>query len=149
MEGEVQMKLQAIIVTLMFTGLFPLKVHAADAQFVARLAAADAGKGETVARKCKVCHTFEKGGKNKIGPNLYGIIGRNIGSVEGFKYSRAVQEKEGNWSFELLDCFITKPKNCIKGTRMPFPGLKDAGQRAELLAFLRTLSDKPAPLPTQ
>ena len=113
----------------------------------ARLASADAEKGQKVAKKCAICHTFESGGKNKIGPNLYGVVGRDIGSTEGFNYSDAVKAKDGAWTFELLDCFITKPKECVPGTRMPFPGLANAAARADLLAFLRTLSDTPKPLP--
>jgi hypothetical protein len=86
-----------------------------------------------------------KGGKT--GPNLYGVVGRDVGSVVDFKYSDAIRAKEGAWTFEQLDCFITKPKECVPGTKMPFPGLPDAAARADLLAFLRTLSGSPAPLP--
>ncbi len=114
----------------------------------ARLVSADAEKGALVAKKCAICHTFESGGKNKIGPNLYGVVGRDIGSVENFNYSDAVKTRDGVWTYELLDCFITKPKECVPGTRMPFPGLPDAAERTDILAFLRTLSDNPAPLPT-
>ena len=113
----------------------------------ARLAKGDAARGKGVSAKCAICHTFESGGKNKIGPNLYGVAGRKVGSVVDFNYSDAIRAKRGTWTFEQLDCFITKPKECVPGTRMPFPGLPDAAARADLLAFLRTLSDSPAPLP--
>ena len=113
----------------------------------ARLAGGDAVRGKRVLAKCRACHTFENGGPNKVGPNLYGIVGRDVGSIPGYKYSEVVKTKGGVWTFELLDCFITKPKACLPGTRMPFAGLADAATRADLLAYLRTLSDSPAPLP--
>jgi cytochrome c len=113
----------------------------------ARLAKGDASRGKGVSAKCAICHTFESGGKNKIGPNLYGVAGRKVGSVVDFKYSDAIRAKGGTWTFEQLDCLITKPKECVPGTKMPFPGLPDAAARADLLVFLRTLSDNPVPLP--
>ncbi|GBE44323.1 cytochrome c-552 [bacterium BMS3Bbin10] len=113
----------------------------------ARLAGGDAVRGKRVLAKCLACHTFKDGGPNKVGPNLYGIVGRDVGSIPGYKYSEVVKTKGGVWTFELLDCFITKPKACLPGTRMPFAGLADAATRADLLAYLRTLSDSPAPLP--
>jgi cytochrome c len=113
----------------------------------ARLSKGDAERGKKISAKCAVCHTFDKGGKNKIGPNLYGVVGRHVAMMPDFKYSDAVKANWGKWTFEQLDCFITKPKECIPGTRMPFPGLPDPAARADLLVFLRTLSDSPVPLP--
>jgi len=128
----------------------PAQTAATDGESLGtRLAKGDAARGKKVSAKCMLCHSFEKGGKNKIGPNLYGVVGRTPGTVAGFKYSDAVKSKGGIWTFAQLDCLITKPKACVPGTRMPFPGLPDAVARADLLAFLRTLSDSPVPLPAQ
>lgn len=111
------------------------------------LASASADKGASVAKKCAACHTFEKGGANKIGPNLYGIVGRALGTVDGFAYSGALKDKGGNWDFEALNAFVTKPKDFIPGTKMAFPGIKKPDQRADLLLYLREQADSPAPLP--
>ncbi|MHA1165042.1 MAG: c-type cytochrome [Alphaproteobacteria bacterium] len=150
-EAKPEMKAEVPAGTMAASSPAPEKpaamASAAGTSLGARLASADADKGALVAKKCSICHTFENGGKNKIGPNLYNVIGRDIGSVGGFNYSDAVKAKDGAWTFELLDCLITKPKGCVPGTRMPFPGLPDAAARAGLLAFLQTLSDSPVPLP--
>lgn len=111
------------------------------------LASADAGKGEAVAKKCAACHTFEDGGANKVGPNLYNIVGREKASHEGFAYSDAAKEKSGEWSYEDLFAFLGDPKGWMPGTKMAFAGVKNDGQRADLLAYLRTLSGNPVPLP--
>ena len=115
------------------------------------LASADAKAGETIFKKCQACHTGEKGGANKVGPNLYGVVGRPIASHEGFSYSAAIKDfSKGStvaWDYEGLSTFITSPKADIKGTAMGFAGLKKPEERANLLAYLRTLSDSPVPLP--
>ncbi|MEM7634757.1 MAG: cytochrome c family protein [Pseudomonadota bacterium] len=112
------------------------------------LASADAAKGENAFKACKACHTVEDGGKNKVGPNLYDIVDHAIGTRGGFAYSDALKEKASEkWTFENLDAFIAKPKAWAPGTKMGYGGMKREAQRADLLAYLRTLSANPAALP--
>ncbi|MDP6351456.1 MAG: cytochrome c family protein [Alphaproteobacteria bacterium] len=111
------------------------------------LAAADSAAGEKAAKKCKACHTFDQGGATKIGPNLWNVIGAKKAGTAGFSYSAGFGALEGSWAFEDLDAFLTSPKSYVTGTKMVFVGLKDAVQRANMIAYLRGLSDSPAPLP--
>jgi cytochrome c len=111
------------------------------------LAMADAGAGETAARKCAACHTFEQGGANRIGPNLWGVLGRDIASLPDFSYSSALSEKEGAWDYETINAFIADPRGWAPGTKMTFAGIGKAQERADLLLYLRSLSDNPPPLP--
>ena len=109
--------------------------------------AADPDSGAKVFNKCKACHTADKGGANKIGPNLWGVIGRPVASVDGFKYSdgmRSLAASEPRWTPELLDQFLTKPKALVPATKMSFAGLRKADDRANLIAWLASLSDTPA-----
>lgn len=99
-------------------------------------------KGEKVFKKCKACHTVDEGGKNKVGPNLFGIVGKAAGGVEGFKYSKALMEAaEGGlvWDEANLDAFLKKPKKFLKKTKMSFGGIKKDEQRANLIEYLKTL----------
>lgn len=116
-----------------------------------RLASADVGKGETVFKKCTACHTADNSGANKTGPGLWGVVNRPIASHEGFAYSAAMKEfSQGGsvvWDFDHLDHFLASPKGYIKNTAMGFAGVKPPQDRADLIAYLRTLSDDPAPLP--
>lgn len=111
------------------------------------LAKADVGRGEAGAKTCAACHSFDKGGAVKVGPPLYGVVGRPIASVAGFAYSEAAKGKGGSWSLEAINAFITAPKAYINGTKMAYPGQPDAAKRADILDYLNTLSDSPAPLP--
>jgi cytochrome c len=111
------------------------------------LAAASPEAGEAVAKKCAACHTFEQGGANKIGPALWGVVGRDIGAVEGFNYSDALLAKEGEWTFEALNAFIHDPKGFAPGTKMAFAGIQDPEDLADLLVYLRSLAEEPVPLP--
>ncbi len=112
------------------------------------LASADATKGQTVFKACAACHDVAKGGPNKVGPNLWGIVGRNHAAVEGFAYSEAMAAKSAEpWSYEALNEFMLAPKQAIPGTKMAYGGLKKEADRANLLAYLATLSDAPVPFP--
>jgi cytochrome c len=116
-----------------------------------RMAAADPAAGQAIEKRCSACHTIENGGANKVGPNLWNIVNRPVASHEGFAYSGAMKEfSQGGsvvWDYEHLDKFLLAPKGLVKGTAMAFAGLKKPEDRANLIAFLRTLSDSPAALP--
>ena len=105
------------------------------------LAADDIAKGKSLAKKCTTCHTLDKGGKNRLGPNLYNILGNPAASVKGYKYSKAMAASGIVWDDAAFTEFLTKPKAFVKGTKMSFRGVRNATQRADLLAYFRTLSD--------
>ncbi len=113
------------------------------------LAKADAKKGAQDSKVCATCHNFEKGGAAKIGPPLWGVVGRPIGSFPGFAYSDSLKGVGGDWTYEKLDHWIADPKGMASGTKMAFPGEKDPQKDADILAYLQTLSDKPVPFPKE
>ncbi len=122
--------------------------QAAAVPIATLLQTADPAKGEAAAKPCLACHTFDKGGQNKVGPNLWGVVNRPIASHEGFAYSDAMKAKSGQqWTFDELNAFIHDPRSHVPGTKMTYAGMKRDSTRADLLAYLRTLSDNPAPLP--
>jgi len=112
------------------------------------LQTASAEKGQAAAKVCQTCHTFAKGDKNGVGPNLYGIVGDHKGEGRGFNFSAAMKAKGGTWTYDDLNAFITNPKAFVPGTAMGFAGIQRDSQRADVIAYLRTLSDNPVPLPT-
>ncbi len=114
---------------------------------LALLASADSGAGKKIFKKCKACHTADKGGAHKVGPNLWDVVGRAKAGAGGFKFSGALAGLGGTWTFEDLDAFLAKPKAFAPGTKMTFAGVKKAADRAAVIAYLRSLSDSPKPLP--
>lgn len=112
------------------------------------LASADVAKGQAAARKCVSCHSFDKGGPNRVGPNLHEVVGRAKAGLPGFNYSAALKAKGGEWTFEDIAAFIQNPKGYANGTTMAFAGVGSAQERADIVAYLRSLSDNPKPLPS-
>ena len=119
----------------------------ADEPIEKLLANATPERGETAAKKCQACHTFNKGEPNRVGPNLYGVVGRDRASVPGFNYSAAMKGKGGKWTIEDLNAFLTNPRGSIPGTSMSFAGLPRGSERADIITYLNTKSDSPSPLP--
>jgi cytochrome c len=111
------------------------------------LAAADPAAGQTITRQCTACHVFDAGGDNRVGPYLWDVVGRDIASVSGFNYSAALQEIDGEWTYEALDGFLANPRGWAPGTSMSYAGLRSATDRANLIAYMRGQSDDPQPLP--
>ncbi len=115
----------------------------------ALLAKADVGAGQEIAKKCAICHDFTKGGPNKVGPNLWGIVGSHPAEVANYAFSAAMKQRESKtWTYEELDAFLTLPKTAVPGTKMTFPGLAKPQDRANVIAWLRTLADQPVALPS-
>nr|WP_272212762.1 cytochrome c family protein [Marinicella sp. W31]MDC2878678.1 cytochrome c family protein [Marinicella sp. W31] len=129
----------------------PVKVE--ETPISVLLASADAGAGERVFKRCQACHTDTEGGPNKVGPNLWDLVNRPIASHEGFSYSAAMKDfsdgGEKHWTYENLDVFIKAPKKDVPGTAMGFAGLSDDQDRADLIAYLSTMSNNPVPFPNR
>jgi cytochrome c len=113
---------------------------------IALFTSTSAAEGAKIFKKCAACHSIAEGGSNKIGPALWGVLGRAAGSVPGYKYSKAMGAHGKNWSFEEMNGFLTKPKNWIKGTKMSFAGLKKAKNRAAVILYLNENTNSPLQL---
>ena len=114
------------------------------------LASADPAAGEARARTCIACHSFDQGGANGVGPNLWGILERPIAGVDGFRYSAALQDHAGEapvWSYEELNGFLYRPRDWVRGTSMSYAGVRGEDERANIIAYLRTLAEDPVALP--
>jgi cytochrome c len=111
------------------------------------LASASAERGAQTAKQCQACHNFQEGQGPKIGPDLYNVVGRKIAAAPGFNFSSALKSKNGNWDFNTLNTWLTKPSAFAPGTAMTFAGLTNDKQRADVIAYLDTLSPNPVPLP--
>jgi cytochrome c len=116
-------------------------------QFDKLLASASAERGAQVAKQCELCHNVEEGQGAKIGPDLYGVVDRPVASVAGFNYTPALKAKGGKWTFAALDKWLTNPRADVPGTAMTFAGLSNEKQRADVVAYLDSLSKSPVPLP--
>lgn len=139
---------------------YPIEVQVASAStdapaapkgpepILALLATADVNAGIKTAKKCTACHVFDKGGKNKVGPGLWNIVNADKGAIDGYAYSAALAEMEGAWDYQALNAFLYKPKAYLAGTKMNFAGLKKPQDRANVIAYLRSLADAPVALPS-
>src|SRR5579863_77557 len=119
----------------------------AEQPIAALLANANVKTGEQTAKECELCHNLGKGQGNKIGPNLYGVVGRPVASETSFSYSAPLKAKGGNWTFEALNTWLTNPRADVPGTLMTFAGIASEKQRADVVAYLNSNSDTPVPLP--
>jgi cytochrome c len=119
----------------------------ADQPIETLLATASVEHGAQVAKQCAICHNFQEGQGPKVGPDLYGVVGRKIASAAGFNYSAALKGMSGNWTFDALNKWLLDPRADVPGTAMTFAGLSNEKQRADVIAYLNTLSPNPQPLP--
>src|SRR5580658_3781137 len=119
----------------------------AEVPIATLLATASADRGANVAKQCQACHNFQEGAGAKVGPDLYNVVGRQVASVAGFNYSAPLKAKGGTWTFDELNKWLTKPSADVPGTAMTFAGLSNEKQRADVIAYLDSLSSNPVPLP--
>jgi cytochrome c len=140
-------KVEGVVETASNSNTTTAPVEEALPDFGAVLAKADASAGEKIATRCAQCHDWSKGGPDKIGPNLYGVIGRPRATHPGFGYSSAMMGSHDPWTFELLFKYLKAPAAMVPGTKMSFAGLKSADDRINLLAYMRSWADSPVPLP--
>ncbi|HSF95475.1 MAG TPA: c-type cytochrome [Thermohalobaculum sp.] len=142
------MVVRAVCLIALIWIFLPISTTAVVAdEAVPLIASADPEDGKRLFLRCKACHTINKGGRHRLGPNLWDVVDRKVSGAKGFKYSSAFRKLEGNWDYAALDALIENPRKFASGTRMAFPGLRNPAQRAAVIAYLRTLSDSPAPLP--
>jgi cytochrome c len=111
------------------------------------MALGDIASGEKIFKKCAACHSINKGGKNKIGPALYNVVGRAVGGIDNYKYSKTLASYDKEWTFEELNGFLTKPSSYLKGTKMSYAGLRKEKDRASVIKYLNQNSDSPKLLP--
>ena len=121
-------------------------VSSESVNIMALFASTNAAEGAKIFKKCAACHSITEGGGNKIGPALWGVLGRKAGSISDYKYSKAMTAHGKLWSFEEMDGFLTKPKDWIKGTKMSFLGLKSEKERAAVILYMNEKTDNPLPL---
>ncbi len=123
------------------------ETSSADSEnIMALFASTNASEGAKVFKKCAACHSISKGGGNKIGPALWGVMGRSAGAIADYKYSKAMAAHKQKWTFDEMNGFLIKPKDWIKGTKMSFAGLKNAKDRAAVILYMNENSDSPLPL---
>ena len=120
--------------------------NTSSGEIMALLATASVADGEKIFKKCAACHSIAKSGGNKIGPALWGVLGRQAGSVSDYKYSKTMATHGKPWTFEEMNSFLTKPKDWIKGTKMSFVGLKSEKDRAAVILYMNKNTDSPLPL---
>jgi len=122
------------------------EVSSDNANIMTLFASTSAGEGQKIFKKCAACHSIAKGGANKIGPALWGVLGRNAGSLSDYKYSKGMVSYAKPWSFDEMNGFLLKPKEWVKGTKMSFAGLKNPKERAAVILYMNANTDSPLPL---
>ena len=138
---------QVEVESLLTSGTSQDTVVSAKIDIAAIMALGDVASGEKIFKKCAACHSIDKGGKNKIGPALYNVVGRVVGGLEDYKYSKTLASYGKQWTFEELNGFLKKPASYLKGTKMSYAGLRKEKDRASIIKYLNQKSDNPRLLP--